>query len=92
VEGIEEEVTMVTVAWVAVCTEVGTIEVATEAKVCSGVEEPVWQVEAQEDQQAIPSSVLSLNKVSLETRVLCLPDCKMFCFLCCSISKIKPVV
>jgi hypothetical protein len=41
VEGIEEEVIMVTVVWVGVCTELETIEVASEAKVCSGVGEPV---------------------------------------------------
>jgi hypothetical protein len=65
VEGIEEEVTMVTVARVAVCTEVETIEVATEARVCNGVGEPVMQLEALGDQQATPSSTLSVSRVSL---------------------------
>jgi hypothetical protein len=64
VEVIEEEVIMVTVAWVVVCTEAETIEVATEAKVCHGVGEPVMQLVALEDQQATPSSVLSVSKVS----------------------------
>lgn len=41
VEDIEEEVTMVTVVWAGVCTEVETIEVAIEAKVCIGEEGPV---------------------------------------------------
>jgi hypothetical protein len=41
VEGIEEEVTTVTEVWVGVCTEVETIEVATEAKVYIGEEDPI---------------------------------------------------
>jgi hypothetical protein len=55
---------------VGVCTEVETIEVATEAKVYIGEEDPIWQVGAQGDQQAIPSYVLSLNKVSIQTYIL----------------------
>jgi hypothetical protein len=41
VEGIEEEVTMVTEVWEGVCTEVGTIEVVTEAKAYIAEEEPI---------------------------------------------------
>jgi hypothetical protein len=47
------------------CTEAETIEVATEAKLCNGVGEPVMQLEALGDQQATPSSMLSISKVSL---------------------------
>jgi hypothetical protein len=41
VEGIEEGATTVTGVWVGVCTEVGIIEVATEAKVYIAEEEPI---------------------------------------------------
>jgi hypothetical protein len=64
VEVIEEEVTMVTVAWVVVCTEVEIIEVATEAKLYSGVGEPIMLVGVLEDQRVTPNNVLSLSKVS----------------------------
>jgi hypothetical protein len=69
VEVIEEEVTMVTVAWVEVCTEVETIEVATEAKVCNEVGGQVMLVETLEDQQSFPS-MLRLSKVSSNVPVL----------------------
>jgi hypothetical protein len=78
VEVIEEEVTMVTAVWVEVCTEVETIEVATEAKVCNEVGEPVMLVETLEDQQATSSNVLSLSKVSLHIYILYLLKSKIF--------------
>lgn len=78
VEDIEEEVTMVTVVWVEVCTEVGTIEVATEAKVCNEVGEPVILVGTLEDQQATPSNVLSLSRVSLRLCIVYLLASKIF--------------
>jgi hypothetical protein len=38
--------------------------VATEAKLCNGVGEPIMQPEALGDQQATPSSMLLVSKVS----------------------------
>lgn len=78
VEVIEEEVTMVTAVWVEVCTEEETIGAATEAKVCNEVGEPVMLVETLEDQQATPSNVLSLSRVSLHIRTLYLLESKLF--------------
>jgi hypothetical protein len=79
VEVIEEEVTMVTVVWVEVCTEAETIEVATEAKVCNEVGGQVMLVETLEDQQAFPS-MLRLSKVSSSVHALYVLMCKIFSF------------